>query len=164
MPSKKNSDVKDLSLAVAGKQRIEWAAREMPVIRIIKERFAKEKPLKGIRISACLHITSETANLALALQAGGADLILCAGNPLSTQDEVAAALVSYGIPTNAIKGEDAATYYKHMNTALEHKPQVTVDDGADLVTTLHTKRTDLIKGIIGGTEETTAGVTRERNM
>ena len=163
-PKKKNYDVKDLKLAEAGQRKIEWAAREMPVIKIIRDRFAKEKPLTGIRISACLHITSETANLALALKAGGADLILCASNPLSTQDEVAAALVSYGIPTNAIKGEDQATYYKHINTVLDHKPQITIDDGADIVTALHTTRQDAIKKIIGGTEETTAGVTRERNM
>ncbi len=164
MPSTKNSDVKDLSLAGAGKQKIEWAAREMPVIRLIRERFAKEKPLAGIRIAACLHITTETANLALTLQAGGADVVLCASNPLSTQDDAAAALVDFGIPTNAIKGEDEASYYKHLNTALDHKPQLTVDDGADLVATLHTKRTDLIKGIIAGTEETTTGVIRLRAL
>lgn len=164
MASKKNSDIKDLSLAQAGRQKIEWAAREMPVLRLIKERFAKEKPLQDIRIAACLHITTETANLALTLQAAGANLILCASNPLSTQDEAAAALVDYGIPTNAIKGEDDATYYKHINTALDHKPQVTTDDGADLVATIHTRRTELIKGIIGGTEETTTGVIRLRSM
>jgi len=139
-----NYDVKDLALASAGRQRIEWASREMPVIRLIRARFAKEKPLKDVRISGCLHITTETANLALALKEGGADTILCASNPLSTQDDVAAALVEYGIPTNAIKGEDEAIYYKHINTALDHKPQLTVDDGADLVATLHSKRSDLI--------------------
>ncbi len=160
----KNYDVKDLSLAEAGRQRIEWASREMPVVGIIKERFAREKPLSGKRISACLHITSETANLALALQAGGADLVLCASNPLSTQDDAAAALVEYGIPTNAIKGEDEKTYYRHIDTALDHKPQLTVDDGADLVTILHTKRADLLKNVIGGTEETTTGVIRLRSM
>ena len=136
----------------------------MPVIKLIRERFAKEKPLKDIRISACLHVTTETANLALTLKEGGADLILCASNPLSTQDDVAAALVEYGIPTNAIKGEDEATYYKHIDTALDHKPQLTVDDGADLVTTLHTKRSNLISNVIGGTEETTTGVIRLRSL
>jgi len=160
----KNYDIKDPSLAEAGKQRIEWASREMPVIKIISERFAQEKPLKGIRISGCLHITTETANLALTLKDGGADVILCASNPLSTQDDVAAALVEYGIPVNAIKGEDDETYYKHINTALDSKPQLTVDDGADLVATLHTKRADLITDVIGGTEETTTGVIRLRSL
>jgi adenosylhomocysteinase len=164
MVATKNYDVKDQSLAEAGKQRIEWAAREMPVLKLIKARFAKEKPLKGLRIAGCLHITTETGNLGLTLQAGGADLILCASNPLSTQDDVAAALVDYGIPTNAIKGEDGQTYYKHITTALEHSPQLTMDDGADLLTQLHTKRTDLIKKVIGGTEETTTGVIRLRSM
>ncbi|MFC2065775.1 adenosylhomocysteinase [Chloroflexota bacterium] len=163
MPSKQY-DVKDLSLAEAGKQRIEWAYREMPVVRLIRERFIAEKPLKGVRISACLHVTTETANLALTLKEGGAELILCASNPLSTQDDVAAALVDYGIPTNAIKGEDEATYYRHINTALDNKPQLTVDDGADLVTTLHTSRSDLIADVIGGTEETTTGVVRLRSL
>jgi adenosylhomocysteinase len=160
----KNSDVKDIKLAESGRQRIEWAAREMPVLRSIKDRFAKEKPLKGIRVAGCLHITTETGNLALTLQAGGADLIFCASNPLSTQDEVAAAMVEYGIPTNAIKGENEETYYKHITTALNHAPQMTIDDGADLVTQLHTKRGDLIKNILGGTEETTTGVIRLRSM
>jgi adenosylhomocysteinase len=164
MVSTKNYDVKDLALAEGGKQRIEWAAREMPVLKLIRERFAKEKPLKGIRIAGCLHITSETGNLALTLQAGGADLILCASNPLSTQDDVAAALVAYGLPTNAIKGEDEKTYYQHIITALDHAPQLTIDDGADLVTVLHTQRSDLIKNVIGGTEETTTGVIRLRSM
>jgi adenosylhomocysteinase len=162
--NKVNYDVKDVSLAKTGKQRIEWAYLEMPVIRLIRERFTTEKPLKGIRIAGCLHITTETANLALTLQAGGADVILCASNPLSTQDDVAAALVEYGIPTNAIKGEDDDTYYKHIRTALQHKPQLTIDDGADLVTTLHTKRSDLIGDIIGGSEETTTGVIRLRSL
>jgi adenosylhomocysteinase len=157
-------DVKDLSLAEAGRQRIAWASREMPVIRLIRERFAREKPLKGIRISACLHITTETANLALALKDGGAQVILCASNPLSTQDEAAAALVEYGIPTNAIKGEDEVTYYQHINTALDNKPQLTVDDGADLVATLHSKRKDLLPNVLGGTEETTTGVIRLRSL
>ena len=160
----KNYDIKDASLASEGRQRIEWAAREMPVIRLIRERLAKEKPLKGIRISACLHVTTETANLVLTLKDGGANIVLCASNPLSTQDDVAAALVEYGIPVNAIKGEDEKTYYKHINTALDNKPQLTVDDGADLVTTLHTKRADLITNVIGGTEETTTGVIRLRSL
>jgi adenosylhomocysteinase len=160
----RNYDVKDISQAGTGRQRIEWAYREMPVIRLIRERFTREKPLKGIRISGCLHITTETANLALTLQAGGADVVLCASNPLSTQDDAAAALVEYGIPTFAIKGEDGDTYYKHINAALEHKPNITIDDGADLVTTLHTKRSDLLKNIIGGSEETTTGVIRLRSM
>jgi len=159
-----NYDVKDRSLAESGRQRIEWAFREMPVIGLIRERFAKEKPLKEVRIAACLHVTTETANLALTLQAGGADLILCASNPLSTQDDVAAALVEYDIPTGAIKGEDDATYYKHINVAIDHKPQLTVDDGADLVTTLHTKRQEMLDDVIGGTEETTTGVIRLRSM
>ncbi|MDP6142099.1 MAG: adenosylhomocysteinase [Dehalococcoidales bacterium] len=158
------SDVKDLSLAEVGRRRIEWASHEMPVLKFTKERFAIEKPLEGIRISACLHITTETANLALVLKEAGADIILCASNPLSTQDDVAAALVEYGIATNAIKGEDEVTYYKHLNTALDHKPQLTVDDGADLVSTLHSKRSDLIQDVIGGTEETTTGVIRLRSL
>jgi len=157
-------DVKDPNLAEPGKRRIRWAAREMPVIKQITARFGKEKPFEGIRISGCLHITSETANLGLTLQAGGADLVLCASNPLSTQDDVAAALVAYGIPTSAIKGEDEATYYRHISTALDHRPQLTIDDGADLVTTLHTKRQELIGDVIGGTEETTTGVIRLRSM
>jgi adenosylhomocysteinase len=157
-------DVKDLSLAEAGRQRIEWAAREMPVVRLIRERLSKERPFAGIRISGCLHITTETANLGLALKEGGAELVLCASNPLSTQDDVAAALVEYGIPTNAIKGEDETTYYKHISTALDNRPNLTVDDGADLVTTLHTKRSELIQEVIGGTEETTTGVIRLRSM
>jgi adenosylhomocysteinase len=157
-------DIKDITLAEDGRQRIEWAAREMPVLKLIRQRFEKEKPFKGIRISACLHITTETANLALTLKAGGADLMLCASNPLSTQDATAAALVEYGIPTNAIKGEDDQTYYRHITTALNHKPQLTVDDGADLVSTLHKERSELITNLIGGTEETTTGVIRLRSM
>jgi adenosylhomocysteinase len=160
----KNYDVKDPSLASAGKLHIEWASREMPVIKLIRQRFAKEKPLKGVRIAACLHITTETANLALALKDGGAELVLCASNPLSTQDDAAAALVEYGLPTFAIKGEDNQTYYQHINSALEHKPQLTVDDGADLVSTAHREKTQLLGNIIGGTEETTTGVIRLRNM
>ena len=154
-------DVKDLSLAKAGVNKIEWAGREMPVMKIIRERFIKEKPLAGVRLSACLHVTSETANLAIALRDGGAEVVLCASNPLSTQDDVAAALVQeYGIPTYAIKGENDATYYEHLETALESKPQMTMDDGADLLTLLHTKHPDLLGDIIGGTEETTTGVIR----
>ncbi|MFC2021737.1 adenosylhomocysteinase [Chloroflexota bacterium] len=164
MTSTKNYEIKDPSLAEAGKQRIEWASREMPVVKLLRERFSREKPFTNIRISACLHITTETANLALALKEGGANIILCASNPLSTQDDTAAALVDYGIPTNAIKGENDATYYRHINTALDSKPQLTVDDGADLVTILHTKRSDLIKNVIGGTEETTTGVIRLHSM
>ncbi len=160
-----HGDVKDISLAPRGKDRIEWAAKDMPVLRLIRERFAKEKPLKGVRMSGCLHITTETANLAITLQAGGADLVLCASNPLSTQDDVAAALVSeYGIPTFAIKGEDEQTYYRHINAVLDHQPNMTMDDGCDLVSTLHTTRTDLIPAIIGGLEETTTGVIRLRSM
>jgi adenosylhomocysteinase len=164
MVSTKNYDIKDPTLAEAGRRKVDWASREMPVLKLIQERLAVEKPLSGIRIAACLHITTETANLALALQAGGADLVLCASNPLSTQDDAAAALVDYGIPTNAIKGEDAVTYYEHISTALDQKPHITVDDGADLVTILHTKREDLIANIIGGTEETTTGVIRLRSL
>ena len=160
----KNYDVKDTGLAEMGRQRIDWAFREMPVIELIRTRFEKERPLEGVRISGCLHITTETANLALTLQAGGADLVLCASNPLSTQDDVAAALVEYGIPTYAIKGEDDKTYYNHLIAALDHKPQLTIDDGADLVTQLHTKRQDLIGDIIGGSEETTTGVIRLRSL
>ncbi len=154
-------DVKDLSLAREGVKRIEWAEREMGVLRLIKERFTKEKPLAGYRMSACLHVTTETANLAITLQAGGADLVLCASNPLSTQDDVAAALVSeYGIPTFSIKGEDNDTYYRHIGAVLDHQPQYTMDDGADLVTSIHTQRPDLLKTVLGGTEETTTGVIR----
>ncbi len=156
--------IKDISLAPEGKKKTEWAAQEMPVLKLIRERFAKEKPLQGIRISACLHITSETANLALTLKAGGADLVLCASNPLSTQDEVAAYLVEEGIPVFAIRGEDRETYYRHIHAALEHRPNITIDDGADLVSTLHKERTELLEGVIGGTEETTTGVIRLRAM
>jgi len=156
--------IKDISLAPEGKKKTEWAAQEMPVLKLIRERFAKEKPLQGIRISACLHITSETANLALTLKAGGADLVLCASNPLSTQDEVAAYLVEEGIPVFAIRGEDRETYYRHIYAALEHRPHITIDDGADLVSTLHKERTELLEGVIGGTEETTTGVIRLKAM
>ena len=160
----KNYDIKDSSLAKEGELRIGWAGKEMPVIKLIKERFGRKKPLAGVRISACLHITTETANLALALKEGGAEVVLCASNPLSTQDDVAAALVDYGIPVNAIKGEDNKSYYKHIITALKHKPQITMDDGADLVSTLHKDYTELAANVIGGTEETTTGVIRLRNM
>jgi adenosylhomocysteinase len=157
--------VKDLSLAPEGVLRIEWAAREMPVIALIRQRFARERPLAGRRISACLHITSETANLALCLRDGGAQVALCASNPLSTQDEVAAALVrEYGIPVFALRGEDNATYYRHIHQALAHGPHLTLDDGADLVTTLHRERQELLDGVLGGTEETTTGVIRLRAM
>jgi adenosylhomocysteinase len=160
----KNYDVKNLSLAREGRLRIDWANKEMPVVRLIRKRFGKERPLAGVRISACLHITTETANLALALKEGGAEVVLCASNPLSTQDDVAAALVDYGIPVNAIKGEDNKTYYKHIITALKHKPHITMDDGADLVSTLHKDYVKLAAKVIGGTEETTTGVIRLRNM
>jgi adenosylhomocysteinase len=158
-------DIKDPKLAEGGRLRIEWAEREMPVLRLIRERFAKEHPLQGVRISACLHVTTETANLMRTLQAGGADVVLTASNPLSTQDDVAAALVNhFEIPTYAIKGEDNVTYYKHLRAALDNSPQMTMDDGADLVSTLHKERRDLLPGVIGGTEETTTGVIRLRAM
>jgi adenosylhomocysteinase len=160
-----NSDIKDKSLAEGGRRRIEWAEREMPVLRTILKRFEKEKPLKGVRLSACLHVTTETANLARTLVAGGADLVLTASNPLSTQDDVAAALVNiYEVPTYAIKGENNVTYYRHIGAALDHKPHMTMDDGADLVSTIHKNRRELLPGIIGGTEETTTGVIRLRAM
>ncbi|MDP2743572.1 MAG: adenosylhomocysteinase [Dehalococcoidia bacterium] len=161
----KNSDVKSLSLSDAGVLRIEWASREMPVLQIIRQRFAKEKPLKGVRIAACLHVTSETANLMLALKDGGAVVVLCASNPLSTQDEVAAALVKeYGIPTFAIKGESNEVYYRHIKSALSHRPQITMDDGADLVSLLHREHQGWLGDILGGTEETTTGVIRLRSL
>jgi adenosylhomocysteinase len=158
-------DIRDLRLAEKGQLRIEWADQNMPVLRLIKKRFRKEKPLRGLRLSACLHVTTETANLMDTLTAGGADVVLCASNPLSTQDDVAAALVKYSqIPVFAIKGEDNETYYHHIKAALDHRPVLTMDDGADLVSLIHSKRTDLAKGIIGGTEETTTGVIRLRSM
>ena len=158
-------DVKDLSLAEEGVRRIEWAAREMPVIGLIRKRFAKDKPLRNLRLSACLHVTTETANLMLALKDGGAQIALCASNPLSTQDDAAAALVAeYGISTFAKKGEDDQTYYRHIHQALEHGPQMSMDDGADLVATIHRERRDLIPNVIGGTEETTTGVIRLQSM
>ncbi|MBA7598791.1 Adenosylhomocysteinase [subsurface metagenome] len=159
------ADIKDPSLSSAGILHIEWAAREMPVLKLIRERFALEKPLKGVRLAACLHITSETANLALVFKEGGAELALCASNPLSTQDDVASALVAeYGIPVYAINGEDNETYYKHINAALEHGPHITLDDGADLVSTIHKDRQELVSNIIGGTEETTTGCIRLRSL
>ena len=158
-------DVKDLALADAGQGRIEWAEQEMPVLRLIRERFEREKPLAGIRIAACLHVTTETANLMRTLKAGGADVRLCASNPLSTQDEAAAALVAkYDVPVYAIKGEDNDTYYRHIHQSVDHSPQLTMDDGADTVGVLHRDRTELLEGIIGGTEETTTGVIRLRAM
>ncbi|KPJ68960.1 S-adenosyl-L-homocysteine hydrolase [candidate division WOR-1 bacterium DG_54_3] len=158
-------DVKDLKLAKRGQLKMEWAARFMPVLGLIKEKFAKEKPLKGIRISACLHVTSETGNLMEALKKGGAEVALTASNPLSTQDEVAAAIVKYyKVPVFAVKGEDNKTYYRHINQALDINPQITMDDGADLVCTIHSKRKKLLENIIGGTEETTTGVIRLKSM
>jgi adenosylhomocysteinase len=159
------SDVKDLALADVGKRRIEWAAQSMPVLAIIRKQFIKTQPLKGIRVAACLHVTSETANLMIAMRDGGANIALCGSNPLSTQDDVAASLVrDYSISTFAIKGESNDVYYSHINAALDHKPQITMDDGADVVTALHTKRKDMLKDVIGGTEETTTGVIRLRAM
>jgi adenosylhomocysteinase len=161
----KNYDIKDISLAEQGRKRIDWAENEMPVLRLLRERFEKERPLKGVRLSACLHVTAETANLARTLAAGGADVVLCASNPLSTQDDVAAALVSYEeIPVYAIKGEDNQTYYSHLTAALDHNPQITMDDGADLVSGILKQRPDLIKNLLGSTEETTTGVIRLRAM
>ena len=160
-----NGDVKNLELASEGLKRITWAEREMPVLRQIKERFSKEKPLQGLKLAACLHVTSETANLAITLKEGGAEVYLCASNPLSTQDDVAASLVAnHGISTFAIKGEDTSTYYNHIISVLETKPHITMDDGADLVATLHGERTDLMENIIGGTEETTTGVIRLKSL
>ena len=158
-------DVKDLGLAAAGRQRIEWAGNQMPVVASILKRFSKERPLKGQRVSACLHVTSETANLAIALKEGGAEVALCASNPLSTQDDVAASLVKhYKTPVFAIKGEDNKTYYSHLTAALAHKPSMTMDDGADLVTMVLKERRDLLPGVTGGTEETTTGVIRLKSM
>ncbi|MEL7645838.1 MAG: adenosylhomocysteinase [Anaerolineaceae bacterium] len=160
-----NYHIKDINLAEGGRRRMDWAAREMPVLTSLEERFRKERPFAGIRMAACMHVTTETANLMRTLQAGGADIVLTASNPLSTQDDVAAALVSqYEIPVFAIKGEDDATYYRSLRAALDHRPNVTMDDGADLVSTLHKERRDLLPGVIGGTEETTTGVIRLRAM
>ena len=161
----KSYDVKDIDLAEAGRRRIEWAETEMPVLRLIRERFEKERPLEGLRLSACLHVTSETANLVSTLAAGGADVVLCASNPLSTQDDVAASLVAHeSIPTYAIKGEDNDTYYSHLRAALDHNPQITMDDGADLVSGVLKERPDLIESLLGSTEETTTGVIRLKAM
>lgn len=158
-------DIKDIKLAEKGKLRIEWAEMDMPVLRMIRERFKKEKPLKGVRLSACLHVTTETANLMITLKEGGAELALCASNPLSTQDDVASALVKYyKIPVFAIKGEDRDTYYKHIYQALDLKPHITMDDGADLISTLHKEKKELLSGVLGGTEETTTGVIRLKAM
>ncbi len=158
-------DVKDITLADQGKLKIEWAEASMPVLRLIKQRFAKQQPLKGVRVTACLHVTTETANLAKTLKAGGAEVRLCASNPLSTQDDVAASLVQHdGIPVFAIKGEDNKTYYEHIEAAIEHKPQITMDDGADVVSALHSSHKALLKHVLGGTEETTTGVIRLRSM
>lgn len=158
-------DIRDLNLAEGGRRRIEWAKREMPVLALIRQRFARQKPLQGLRIAACLHVTTETANLMDTLHAGGAEVVLTASNPLSTQDDVAAALVShFEIPVFAIKGEDHATYYKHIDTALDHRPHITMDDGADLVSTMHKSRRELLENMLGGTEETTTGVIRLRAM
>lgn len=160
-----NYDVKDTKQAEGGRRRIEWAEREMPVLRLIRERFTKERPLDGIRVAACLHVTTETANLMRTLHEGGADVVLTASNPLSTQDDVAASLVThFEIPVYAIKGEDNVTYYRHINAALDHKPHITMDDGADLVSTLHKDRRELLDEVVGGTEETTTGVIRLRAM
>ncbi|MGH9720633.1 MAG: adenosylhomocysteinase [Bryobacteraceae bacterium] len=158
-------DVKDINLADLGKRRIEWAFQSMPVLQSIRKQFIKSQPLAGIRVSACLHVTTETANLMIALRDGGASIVLCASNPLSTQDDVASSLVrDYGIPTFAIKGESNDVYYSHIAAAVDHKPQITMDDGADLVHMLHTKRKELLDGVLGGTEETTTGVIRLRAM
>jgi len=158
-------DIKDINLAERGRFRMEWAAREMPVLRLLEKRFAQERPLEGIRLAACLHITAETANLARVLQAGGAEVVLAASNPLSTQDDIAAALVShFEIPVFAIKGEDNATYYRHLHAALDFKPHITMDDGMDLLATLHKERRELLDNVIGGTEETTTGVIRLKAM
>ena len=158
-------DIKDINLAEKGRLRIEWANQSMPVLNLIQKRFEKEKPLKGIRLAACLHVTTETASLMRTLKAGGAEVFLCASNPLSTQDDAAASLVKdYEIPVYARKGEDNDTYYRHINAVLDMKPMITMDDGADLVSTLHSQRTELINGIVGGTEETTTGIIRLRSM
>src|SRR5499425_99187 len=160
-PTQINCDVKNLELADIGKKRIDWANQSMNVLQIIRKEFIKNQPLKDVRVSGCLHVTAETANLAICLRDGGAEVVLCASNPLSTQDDVAASLVrDYGIPVFAIKGEDHDTYYNHIVTAIEHRPHITMDDGADLVTVLHTKRQDIVDNVIGGTEETTTGVIR----
>ncbi|HWV25182.1 MAG TPA: adenosylhomocysteinase [Thermomicrobiales bacterium] len=163
-PDTRDFDIKDPSLAAAGHRRIAWAAREMPVLASIKERFEQEKPFEGIRMVCCAHVTTETANLVLALKAGGADAVVCASNPLSTQDDVAAALVDEGVRVYAIKGEDDETYMRHIHTAIAHKPHIVIDDGADVVTTIHREYPELAEEILGATEETTTGVIREKAM
>src|SRR3989339_1054956 len=158
-------DIKDPKLKALGKKRIEWAAEDMPVLKQVNEKFGKNKPFLGLRMGACLHVTAETANLVRTLKAGGAEVVLCASNPLSTQDDVAAALSKeYGIPTFAIKGEDHSTYYKHLNAVLDFKPQITMDDGADLITLLHKERKEQMQEILGSMEETTTGVIRLRSL
>src|ERR671927_1633766 len=165
MATTQRHDVKDLSLAAEGARRIAWADRQMPVLAAIRERFEAEKPLEGYRIAACLHVTTETANLMRTLKAGGADVVLCASNPLSTQDDVAAALVDeFDISTFAIKGEDNDTYYSHIMAAVDHRPQLTMDDGADVIGVLHSSRQEALADVIGGTEETTTGVIRLRAL
>jgi len=165
MATTRRHDVKDLALAGEGLRRIEWADRNMPVLRAIRERFGSEEPLAGYRIAACLHVTTETANLARTLKAGGADVVLCASNPLSTQDDVAAALVEeFDVSVFAIKGEDNDTYYQHIEAAVDHKPQITMDDGADVIGVLHAHRREQLGDVIGGTEETTTGVIRLKAM
>jgi len=159
-----DGDVRDLGLAEKGRERIEWADGEMPVLALIRERFEKERPLEGVRVGACLHVTTETANLMLTLKAGGADVALCASNPLSTQDDVAAALCEAGVPTQAIKGEDNETYFRHIGAVLDARPQVTMDDGCDMVSLLHKDRPEQVPEVLGGTEETTTGVIRLRAM
>ncbi len=159
-----DADVKDMTLAPQGRERIEWAAGEMPVLGLIRERFEKERPLEGVRIGACLHVTTETANLMLTLRAGGAEVALCASNPLSTQDDVAAALVEAGVPTQAIRGEDHETYFRHIQAVLDTHPQITMDDGCDMVSLLHRDRPEQVAEVLGGTEETTTGVIRLRAM
>src|SRR5437868_7442004 len=164
-PTQMNCDIKNLDFADLGKKRIEWANQSMKVLQIIRKEFIKNQPLKVVRVSGCLHVTAETANLAICLRDGGADVVLCASNPLSTQDDVSASLVrDHGIPVFAIKGEDSDTYYSHILAAIDHRPHITMDDGADLVSILHTKRQDLLDGVLGGTEETTTGVIRLRAM
>src|SRR6059058_1682714 len=164
-PTQMNCDIKNLDFADLGKKRIEWANQSMKVLQIIRKEFIKNQPLKGVRVSGCLHVTAETANLAICLRDGGADVVLCASNPLSTQDDVSASLVrDHGIPVFAIKGEDSDTYYSHILAAIDHRPHITMDDGADLVSILHTKRQDVLDSVLGGTEETTTGVIRLRAM
>src|SRR5438552_10829734 len=164
-PTQVPCDIKSLELADMGKKRIDWANQSMKVLQIIRKEFIKNQPLQGVRISACLHVTAETANLAIALRDGGADVVLCASNPLSTQDDVAASLVrEYNIPVFAIKGEDSESYYSHIMAAIDHRPHITMDDGADLVTVLHTKREDALDGVIGLNDETTTGEIRLRAL